>query len=331
MNFVSPARPRIRHGAASLIAVGVLALLILLPAARDASAAPIRCNGHAALCDRRYDQVVFAATHNSFAAASQGFDVPSQPNGVARQLRAGVRMFLLDTHHWETPADVQRAEERMPPARRAAFESRLHEPAQPPAGIFLCHMYCGLGATPLPDTLAIFRQFMDRRPHEVVSIFLEDYVSAAETSAAFAAAGLTSYVYTHHDGAAWPTLGQMIGSGHRLVVFAEHHGGPPDWYRYGWNDVQDTRYDVLRADQFTCALNRGTAGANLFLLNHWIAKATPSADDADQVNRYPFLLARARQCHAERGRLPNFVAVNFYDRGDLFAVVDTLNGFVRGR
>jgi len=38
------------------------------------------------------------------------------------------------------------------------------------------------------------------------------------------------------------------------------------------------------------------------------------------------LLPRARECQAERAHLPNFVAVDFYDRGDLFGVVRTLNG-----
>ncbi len=38
------------------------------------------------------------------------------------------------------------------------------------------------------------------------------------------------------------------------------------------------------------------------------------------------LLPRAEECQQERGRLPNFVAVDFYDRGDLLGVVDTLNG-----
>ena len=29
----------------------------------------------------------------------------------------------------------------------------------------------------------------------------------------------------------------------------------------------------------------------------------------------------------EAGQLPNFIAVDFYEQGDLFAVVDALNGF----
>ncbi len=38
------------------------------------------------------------------------------------------------------------------------------------------------------------------------------------------------------------------------------------------------------------------------------------------------LLARARECEAQRRQLPNIVAVDFYADGDLLDVVATLNG-----
>jgi hypothetical protein len=44
------------------------------------------------------------------------------------------------------------------------------------------------------------------------------------------------------------------------------------------------------------------------------------------VNARALLLARAEQCRDERDRLPNLVAVNFYGLGDVFEVVDVLNG-----
>ena len=47
---------------------------------------------------------------------------------------------------------------------------------------------------------------------------------------------------------------------------------------------------------------------------------------ADQVNYDPFLLDQAQTCMAERHHIPNFVTVDFYDRGDLFAAVRALNG-----
>ena len=45
-----------------------------------------------------------------------------------------------------------------------------------------------------------------------------------------------------------------------------------------------------------------------------------------EVNAYDPLLKRARDCQRTRSHLPNLVAVNFYLEGDLFRLVDTLNG-----
>ena len=44
------------------------------------------------------------------------------------------------------------------------------------------------------------------------------------------------------------------------------------------------------------------------------------------MNAYDPLLRRARECQRLREHLPNLLAVNFYQRGDVFKVVDTLNG-----
>ena len=48
--------------------------------------------------------------------------------------------------------------------------------------------------------------------------------------------------------------------------------------------------------------------------------------DAARVNAYRPLLRRARTCARLRKHLPNLLAVNFYREGDLFRVVDKLNG-----
>jgi hypothetical protein len=62
-------------------------------------------------------------------------------------------------------------------------------------------------------------------------------------------------------------------------------------------------------------------------MNHWIdSTPAPKPSNAAVVNEYAFLLARARKCAAERGRLPNFLAVDFYRTGDLLDVANRLNG-----
>jgi hypothetical protein len=65
----------------------------------------------------------------------------------------------------------------------------------------------------------------------------------------------------------------------------------------------------------------------MFLINHWISTdPIPLPSQASVVNAYDALLQRARECQRIRHHLPNLLAVNFYRRGDVFDVVDTLNG-----
>ncbi len=112
------------------------------------------------------------------------------------------------------------------------------------------------------------------------------------------------------------------------MVLSENVGEQPHpgWYHDGFALAQETPFSFQAAADFSCGANRGRADSPLFQLNHWLEKLTPMPADAAEVNAYPLLLARARQCQKERGRLPNIVAVNFYGTGDVLDVVKTLNG-----
>ena len=65
---------------------------------------------------------------------------------------------------------------------------------------------------------------------------------------------------------------------------------------------------------------------SLFILNHFLTNIIGSPQLADMVNHNPLFIDRALQCESESGRLPNFVTVDFYNIGDVLAVVDALNG-----
>src|SRR5690554_5963891 len=56
------------------------------------------CNGLDELCERTYDQVVYATTHNAFNASDEGFKLANQTHGVRRQLEDGVRGLMLDIY-----------------------------------------------------------------------------------------------------------------------------------------------------------------------------------------------------------------------------------------
>lgn len=57
-----------------------------------------------------------------------------------------------------------------------------------------------------------------------------------------------------------------------------------------------------------------------------VSRVAPDRQTAAVVNARGVIVERARRCAAERGRLPNVVAVDFYGIGDVFEAVDELNG-----
>ena len=99
----------------------------------------------------------------------------------------------------------------------------------------------------------------------------------------------------------------------------------------GFDWVEDTPYTNPTVADLSCRANRGSAGASLLLMNQWLASFTSLVSDARRVNSRDVLLPVAESCRADRGRLPSYLAVNWYDQGDLFGVVDTLNGVTSTR
>ena len=252
------------------------------------------CNGAAALCDRRYDQVVYATAHNAMSNADDGWYVPNQQHPIGRALRDGIRALMIDTHYYRG------------------------EP-------YLCHQDCRFGRRPLADALCTVRSFLDDHPDEVVTLLIESHTSDADTAEVFSRSGLDAYVHPQPVGMPWPTLRAMIASGRRLVVFTETGGGAPVWYLPLFAHSWETGFSFRSPSDLSCAGNRGAPGNPLFVLNHFMGDPVADRGLADEINHDPLLLDRARRCMRESGHLPNFIAVDFYDLGDVFAVAATLN------
>ncbi len=260
----------------------------------DDSTGERRCNGHAELCDRPFDEVTLPSTHNSMSNAADGWIAPNQPFGLGRQLEDGVRGMMLDTHDNDG------------------------EP-------YLCHSSCWLGSLPLIDGLTVIADFLAANPNEVLAIIFQDAITPEITAEVFSDSGLLAYVY-EHAGGDWPTLGEMIDANTRLVVGAEASGPPPAWYHHAWDLWFDTPYSFDSIADFSCELNRGSVDNPLFLVNHWVSNPLSTEANATEANASEVLLDRARQCEEEQGHVPNLLAVDHYAVGELFAVVEVLNG-----
>ncbi len=273
-----------------------------LDAAAVDAAPPRACNGHAALCARRFDQVANACTHNAYSAAEYGFEPPyvNQTSGLARQLDAGVRCMMLDVYD--------------DGGARA-----------------LCHVSCALAKKSHAEALASIKKFLDAHPNEVLTLDYEDYVPATDVLADLTGAGLAPMLFDGDLAAGWPTLGAMIDANKRLVVGVEGKTtatNPPPGIREIYSIAWDTPYTFTQPADFSCALNRGDPKNALFLVNHWLStNGLPDKAKAPVANAYDTLVGHARSCADAAHRLPNFVAVDFFEIGDLLRVTDTLNGF----
>jgi hypothetical protein len=332
---------------------GVLVVGAVVAVARpgrdvDASAANAGsgtvCNGHAELCDRRFDDVAYVASHNSMSVAREpGWYLAEQVDPIPLQLDQGVRALLVDVWSGRPAGSVVRTAEGSYAEAREIAERELGPEvvdaalriadsiagtATGPEARFLCHGLCETGSTPLLDMLGDLRGWLAANPDEVVTLFIEDHVDAELIAADVEAAGLLPLVHEPVPGEPWPTLGEMIRSGRRLVVMLEEGdgGSAAPWLVNGFEYTQDTPYTFPTVDSFSCEHNRGPADAPLLLLNHWLSGFTSLVTDAQLVNARDVLLPRAQQCELEREMLPNFVAVNYVALGDVNDVVATLNG-----
>jgi hypothetical protein len=360
LSFVAPARASsdateapLRTNPALAIAVVLVALVSTglaavaavprtSPAAEAAESGPVAtCNGSAALCERRLDQLVFAGAHNAMGSADNpAWMFPNQDVSITRLLQKGVRALLVDVHKGHPVADqiktdFQSEDERQkyeavigPEAFAAAMRirDRLSGPGGE-TGLYMCHGFCELGATRFDSLLSELRTFLVQNPGEVVILDVEDYVAPAEIVAAVDRAGLTPLAYRGPWRAPFPTLAEMVELGERLIVLGEHQADSTTFYHLAYDVMQETPYTFHRPSDFSCRPNRGARTNPLFLMNHWIETTpAPKPSNAELVNTREALVSRARECRRVRGRLPNILAVDFAGIGDVVGAAAVLNG-----
>jgi hypothetical protein len=328
---------------AAIAAAAVAAVTVSLAAPSPPTPPRHGCNGLPQLCDRRLGDVIFPATHNSYAAAAEpGWLFANQRYPISRQLDDGIRGLLLDIHFGvfdperkrvrtdlrAEGSDRNKVAKALPPealrlADRAAGRVGAGELKGKPR-LYLCHTLCELGAEPLEQELKVVERFLKSHPDEVLVAIVEDYVPPNAIDSAFKDAGLLPYVAQLKRDVPLPTLGDLIRSGKRLVVFAEVKGGNPPWYMPAFDFIQDTPYDVSNRRQLDCSLNRGSADNPLLVLNHWIARFPPRVSDQVRIGGR-FLKQRIERCTKEKGVGGAIVPVDFYEKTGVVTVAAALN------
>ncbi len=302
---------------------------------------PLRqCNGSAALCDRSVGDVAFATSHNAMSSVTDRFKGANQDHPIARQLAFGIRGLQIDAFpgvrrrlgvQTDTSALIGKVTRDMDPDLVALGET-LHRRLGRSTGsdrseLFLCHVFCELGAVSMSGELRTIRRFLQRHPNEVLMIVIEDHVAADRIRAEFARAGLADMMLPVASGEPLPTLGAMLADGKRLVVMLENGDGGPTLPNGFADLIQETPFKFRNVDRLrkptSCRPNRGSVDGPVFQLNHWVTPA--SRRGSEQANTTKDLGRRARRCQEERNARPTLVAVDFAERGGLLRVVRELN------
>lgn len=319
-----------------MLAATALAVLTLVPL--PATAGAPTCNGAARLCARSLGEVAFPTTHNSMASTANGFVPPNQRRSLRAQLEHGIRALQIDAffgapRHGRVYTDLSGplgSAAELPASAVEAARVIHRRLGAPPAGtpyeVYLCHVFCELGAVRMLDEMKVVRAFLDTHPREVLVIVIEDYVPPAAIRAVLHDAGLDTELLPVEPAAPLPTLGAMVHNGTRLQVSLERGAEPPTLPNAFASLVQETPFTFRRPHDLerasSCTTNRGTDRAPVFQFNHWVTPAEPVT--ARRVNG-PILRSRLTECRHLRGRGPTLVALDFAEQGDLLGVVDRLN------
>ncbi|KAJ1833228.1 hypothetical protein LPJ73_007916 [Coemansia sp. RSA 2703] len=293
----------------------------IIPLLITSVSAKATCNGHSSLCNRHYDKVSFACTHNAYSyEPPQAIGVINQERTIGQQLDDGVRAFMLDIVR--------------PPL---GSKSNMH----------LCHGSCSLiDKGPFEDGLVIFKDFLDRNPHDVVTFIIENVsgFSAEDVGAKFASVGIDKYAYVHNS--KWPTLGEMIAKNKRLVVFLDDKADTSKvpYILPEWDYVIETPFaNISPVSKFPCNQDRPRDGKprDLLVMNHFAYNRltvagshidTPLTPEQVQERGYNSLKSLQQNVDTCRqvwkDRIPNFVTLDFYDIDDgaIFKIVDQING-----
>ncbi|KAK7307635.1 hypothetical protein VNO77_40876 [Canavalia gladiata] len=253
-----------------------------------------------------FNRYSWLTTHNSYALAGARSATGSfliapmnQEDTVADQLKNGVRGFMLDMYDF------------------------LND-------IWLCHSaegkcYNFTAFQPAINVLKDMRSFLDANPSEIITIFIEDYVTSPQgLTKVFQASGLTNYMFPvsrmPKDGGDWPTVDDMVQKNQRLVVFTSKSSKEAsEGIAYQWTYVVENQYGDEGMKPGSCP-NRGespsmnTKSRSLVLVNYF--HTAPNRSQACADNSAP-LVSMMKTCHEAAGkRWPNFIAVDYYQRND---------------
>lgn len=282
-----------------------------------------RCNGLHNLCDLRVNSILFATMHNANSNPNYAFLARNHKMDILTALNAGIRGLNLDI-------------------------GKCNINGQP--SLALVHSKCFLG---FADPVEVFReinQFLMDNPDEVIlmpcqinndtggTVLLGEIYAAMQQAFDSGGTAMSDRLYAHPGvNSPWPTLAQLIDMDKRILFF--HYNGENcatlggdcprgfhDWFTY----AAETRFafrsvrNFRRNPESACTITRGGGGTrDFFGIN--VFMQVPSRKASRRLNSRNFLADHIRTCAAQNGLTPNAILIDFWEEGDVLAVVHEHN------
>ncbi|KAH7324573.1 PLC-like phosphodiesterase [Stachybotrys elegans] len=269
------------------------------------------CNGFTQLCNRRYSDITFAASHNAaFVGRTPSHNQFQYPeNGMDM----GIRYFTTQVHEWN-------------------------------GEIRQCHSSCLLlNVGTFSEIVVSIKRWLDAHPREVVTLLITngaDNIPVTEFAPVFEAAGAANMVFRPSGPLGlgnWPTLGQLIDSGQRFVVFMDYNADTNrvPYILPQFDHYVETPFSPTSRNFFNCDVDRpvsgGSASNRMIWANHNLnvdifGVVIPAQSQAAQTNSVNNIRQQTEICVARHGRNPHVVMLDFVSEGQVIEAQRILNG-----
>jgi outer membrane protein assembly factor BamB len=277
---------------------------------------------------RCFDRCCWLGSHNAYANSADGWYYAQQSGSLINQLDSGVRMLMLDTWSCEIGGKPE---------------------------VVYAHQGCEISKYLLPltpyvrfeDSLAGVAAWLARNPSEIVTIILEQRVrSKTQLQNAISGSGIAPYIFwadRPNQGPSgtwnvatqgWPPLAWMIAANKRLVFFSDQCGPNriDDGLPYTWTWCVENDYAGASMNGMCNPRAESKpieeASIALFIQNYAVTFSYHNYQDFMDVNDAERILGFVDGCQGLRGRLPNFLAVDwqeFGNRGGPTRAVEEIN------
>lgn len=268
------------------------------------------CHEQPVYCLRAYDDFTFPETHNAYSTIEDQFLIGvNHYTGLQSQWDGGIRAFMVDAHH-------------------RSYENTSADDVRFCHGTGQFFHPCQFGVVDAFDWLRLLDSLMNNNSSDVVTLLVESYVPAAHLDHLFNITGISDRIYTHTLGNPWPSLGDMVLGGHDLVIFWEEPQDDDypwihDFLVFSWT----TDYAEDNQEDMSCTVYRGDGSQPVWHLNNWLTNSfgLPDPIRAVEVNGYDALLLRALECWQIMDNRPTFIAVDYWEEGEIVNVTITIN------